>query len=112
MILNYTPHDINIGDITIKSSGIARCETTTEDRGTLQGIPIVTTVFGEIVNLPEEVFGESADDDTYLIVSRLVASAVINANPYRQDILVPSQLVRDHQGKVIGCKALEPFKTS
>lgn len=40
---------------TIPSSGIARCETTEEVVGDVNGIPITKTKFGRLVGLPDEI---------------------------------------------------------
>jgi len=64
--------------------------------GFVNGIPIVRRVLGNVQDLPEK------KEDTYLIVSQLVADACLG----RDDLLVPADLVRDEQGRVIGCRAL------
>lgn len=108
MIKNYTPHSVIImrrneaGDgydvvADIPSSGMARVEARTEVVGSMGSIPLTRSVYGEVTSLPEPSDGVS------YIVSRLVASAL----PDRNDLLVPGQLVRDEQGRVIGCGSLE-----
>lgn len=101
-ILNLTPHCINVVDsegealMSFPSEGIARLSTTTEVVGSVNGIPLTKTVFGEVEGLPEEKEG------TFIIVSAMVKSAL----PERHDLLVPGLQVRDDQGRVIGCKSL------
>lgn len=100
-LINCTPHTLNIivGDevVDIAPSGIVpRCSQSEQEIGTLDGIPITKQVFGEVVDLPKPKL------DTYYVVSRLVAAAC----PNRQDLLIPGPLVRDDEGKVIGCKGL------
>lgn len=100
---NLTPHDITIvdGDCeevkTIPASGkVARLEMSTKKIGELGEIPITTTITDGTVELPP------LHDKKMYIVSRVVASAL----PDRKDLLFPDQLVRDEDGRVIGCKSL------
>ncbi len=59
-------------------------------------IPLTKTRFGEVEGLPEPKEG------VIYIVSNIVAQAV----PHRDDVFFPDDLVRDENGKVIGCRAL------
>ncbi|WP_291566899.1 MULTISPECIES: hypothetical protein [unclassified Clostridium] len=101
-ILNYTPHTVNIiisesGEIyNFLSVGNARCIQTTVQVGEINNIPITSTKFGEVEGLPQEQEG------IYYIVSRLILQAL----PQRKDLLVPNEVVRDEEGKIIGCKSL------
>jgi hypothetical protein len=101
-IINCTPHPITIVDgenkvtRTIESSGLVRLVAKTVSRGTLDDVPISETVFGEPEGLPDFV------EDTYIIVSQLVKSAI----PQRADLLVPAEVVRDEKGNIVGCKSL------
>ena len=101
-ILNLTPHCVNIvGDDnkiikTFDSVGVARCSQQTVTVGNINGIPLTTTSFGDVVDLPDPVA------DTFFIVSRLVMSAC----PDRDDLLVPNDLVRDDNGNIIGARSL------
>lgn len=64
---------------------------------TRQGtLPIVTERYGRVIDLPSPAIG------VRLIVSRAVAAAL----PERDDLIVPTDLVRDESGRVIGCRAL------
>lgn len=101
-IINCTPHSISFVDALgnvieeVAPSGIIpRCSTSREVVGFVNGIPVNKTVFGEVVDLPEK------EEDTILIVSRLVAEA---AN--REDLYIPDDTVRDESGRIIGCRAL------
>lgn len=99
-ILNFTPHTVNLikeGEpLIFISVGEARCTQTTVKVGEINGIPITSTKFGEVEGLPREQEGFC------LIVSRLVRQAL----PERKDLLVPNEVVRDEEGKIIGCKSL------
>jgi hypothetical protein len=65
--------------------------------GHIDGIPVTKTVFGDTVDLPDQI------DGTWLIVSAIVRMA----HPDRTDLLSPGQQVRDDQGRVVGCKSLD-----
>ncbi|MBD8045821.1 hypothetical protein [Clostridium faecium] len=99
-ILNYTPHTVNIiqqGKVkNLVSVGNARCIQETKKIGEINNIPITSTTFGQVEGLPEEKEG------VYYIVSRLI----LQACPQRRDLLVPNDIVRDEEGKIIGCKSL------
>jgi hypothetical protein len=56
-IVNLTPHPLVFANgRTIESSGIARCEATETEIGTMDGIPIVITAFGAVTGLPPHSF--------------------------------------------------------
>ena len=101
-IINLTPHPITIlaDDNTtmfvFDSVGVARCSQQTVTVGSINGIPLTTTTFGDVVDLPDPIA------DTFFIVSRLVMSAC----PDRDDLLVPNDLVRDDNGNIIGARSL------
>lgn len=102
-IKNLTPHEVRILNdnnevvVTLNSEGIARVSSESKIVDTLNGVPITETVFGEVTGLPPEA------EDTYYVVSRMVASAASE----RRDLLVPGLQVRDEQGRVVGCKSLD-----
>jgi hypothetical protein len=97
--VNLTPHEINIiGDTThtIPPSGmVARVATKSQRTGVFFGIDIFATTFGDIQDLPEP-------DGNYYIVSSIVANAAWKQG--RTDVFCPADLVRDSEGKVVGCK--------
>ena len=101
MLVNLTPHEITIirdgGNITIPPSGtVARCSVNRKQIGTVNGIPVNRTVFGAVEGLPEP------QPNTYYIVSAIVAQAC----PFRSDLLITDDAVRDEKGRIIGCRAL------
>lgn len=120
---NLTPHTITIYSedgttilATIPPSGeVARVATTTKSICLVDGIPVYQTKFGEVIGLPAphgEKFPRRTRDrgQTWmdfiaepLIVSRLVLEAVKGE---RTDVYAPGELVRDADGKPIGCKGL------
>jgi len=101
-IVNLTPHEMNVvlSDASIRkippSGSVARVSTSSVDDGTVDGIPVAKTGFGELVGLPPQA------DGVFLVVSRLV----LEAAGKRSDLLSPGELVRDEKGTVIGCKGL------
>ena len=124
-IINCTPHDIvfvvenHIDDefyvvekFIIEKSGIIprlketqkkvdtfKTEVTREyesEKGWNLYIDIMEKSFSEIEGLPEP------KENTYYVVSALVAGAAKNRN----DLLIPNDTVRDDQGRIIGCRSL------
>jgi hypothetical protein len=103
MIINKTPHDINIVNEknefikTIpKSDSQIRLAVKTQQTEEIEGIKTSVSVFGEPEGLPEYKNG------VFYIVSQLVKTAL----PKREDLLVPAEVVRDEKGQIIGCKSL------
>jgi len=126
MIINMTPHPVNIltesGSLTIPSSGQIRLAAKTVQDVPIDGVPTTRTVFGDPEGLPEPSWAcpccgavgpevnfngvtpccESGPVGVFFIVSQLVKSAL----PTRADLLVPAEVVRDDQGRIIGCRSL------
>lgn len=103
MIINMTPHPVNIVDennevveIFPKSGNLIRLSSSTVSVGMIGNIPITKTKFGAAEGLPDY------KDDVFYVVSQLVKSAF----PDRGDLLVPAEVVRDADGRIIGCKSL------
>lgn len=101
VLVNMTPHALDIiqsdgSTLTVSPSGyVPRCSSTEIVDGSIGLINITKQTLGEVEGLPDPIPG------AFYVVSRLVASA---AN--RPDLLVPGPLVRDDQGRVVGCKGL------
>ena len=101
-IKNCTPHVLNIIKRDVEMPDlppcgiVPRCSQSEECFLVINDIAFTRQTFGEVVDLPEP------QKDVFLVVSRLVASAC----PERSDLLVPGPLVRDGEGKVIGCRGL------
>ena len=103
MIVNLTPHRLNIQDLTgdfvvIPPSGtIARVKVSLEETAVLDpGVQIYSATYGEVENLPEPKPGVS------YVVSGLVAAAAP-----RPDVFSPGDLIRDDEGKPVGCRGLK-----
>lgn len=100
--VNLTPHNLSIINknkevVTIETSGtIARVTSKDEVISVINGIEIHKQTFGEVENLLEPI------ENTIFIVSRMVKDRLTNRN----DVLVPSNLVRDVNGDVIGANGL------
>ena len=102
--VNLTPHAVNFvldddKTFTVMPSGsVARLTVSTKTISNIDGVPVTTSVFGDVENLPEP------KDDTIFIVSSLVASRV----PERSgiDVFIPNEAVRDDSGRIVGCRSL------
>lgn len=99
-LINLTPHPVTVvGDngevvMTIPASGqVLRLPEVTVPAGEIQGVPLVRKVLDPAAELPPHQEG------TYYIVSLPVAQVA-----RREDFLVPDDLVRDDQGRVLGCR--------
>ena len=97
-LVNLTPHEVNIGDLDFPASGtVARVVVEHLEIGDHAGIPLLVGSYGEVSNLPEPKEG----------VLYIVSAAVRTALPQRKDLGSPAHLVRDDEGRIIGCLALE-----
>ncbi len=97
-LVNLTPHEVNIGEIDVPPSGtVARVVVDHQEVGYHAGVPLLVGVYGEVNNLPEPQNG----------VMYIVSAAVRSALPQRQDLASPAHLVRDDEGRIVGCLALE-----
>ena len=102
-IINLTPHDVKLikngnENISFPSQGVIRLEEKRKKIGDVNGIPIFRKEFGGSELPPKK-------EGIYYIVSLPVAQAF----PERNDFLVPDQLVRDEQGRVIGARSFASF---
>lgn len=101
-LVNLTPHTITLvtehGNVTVPPSGmVARCEQNNELVMRLGcGVMLYTTGYGQVEGLPDQQPGK------WLLVSSMVRAAC----PNRLDLVSPIDMVRDDQGRVIGCRAL------
>jgi hypothetical protein len=114
-LINLTPHTINLQvggrtpafrlpPVVLPSEGLARVAVTAKHEGSLivtapsevagGGLSVFREEYGEVTGLPEPSHG------TYYIVSAVVRAAC----PERKDLLSPGHLVRDGEGRVVGCE--------
>jgi hypothetical protein len=115
-LVNLTPHEVTlVGEdggiiLRIPPSGIvARCREEVNPAGEIAvcpggpltpevAVPLVKRAWGPIDGLPAPQFR------TVFITSSLVAQAAWAQG--RRDVVAPGELVRDSEGRVIGCKNL------
>lgn len=100
-LINLTPHAIHIGSLTIEPSGtIARAREVSVDLETItvdgHEVPIRLVSYGDLTGLPEPRPGVA------YIVSSLAAQAAVG----RTDVFVPTDPIRDGEGRIVGCRAL------
>lgn len=107
--INLTPHALNVkaldgGFITIlpDAEGPARViyDRLPPEQVTIGGSEVAVAVAGpvkEIIGLPDP------QPDIVFIVAKAVADA---APAHRGDLMSPGRLIRDEDGKVIGCDGL------
>ena len=102
-IINLTPHKLNVLDLSgdfvvIPPSGtVARVAVSLKETAVLDpGIQIYSPTYGEVTDLPEPAEG------VVYVVSGLVAAAAPRA-----DVFSPGELIRDEEGRPIGCRGLK-----
>ena len=103
-IINLTPHEINVikdGEVilTLPSQGVARAESKSVEVDTINDIPVTEVSFGSPIDLP------SPRENTVFVVSRItIESAKANGRTI-EDLLTTDRLVRNDEGKVVGCES-------
>lgn len=107
VIRNLTPHPVNFLDadghtvrVITPSGPPARAQTTQTDLGEIAGIPVTRTVYGAPEGLPDPQPG------VYLVVATLTIQAARAAGRTTEDLYAPGELVRDDQGRIVGCRGL------
>ncbi len=111
-IINYTPHDIILGDVVIEPSGfIARCEEI------VKGTEKVFCQYGEFTIIDKDysdvtiikttndsievgVFPEFKEGIIY-IVSAMCAGKLKG----RKDVIYPGDMIRDKLNRIVGCRS-------
>jgi len=134
MIINMTPHPVNILDengkevATFESAGQIRLASKSVKGVNIDGIPTSRTVFGEPEGLPSRTWvcpdcGKVIKSEDLIIadtagpvcpcgeneldtVYYIVSQLVKSALSGRADLLVPAEVVRDSSGNIIGCQSL------
>jgi len=103
MFVNLTPHEIKIfGNdrkliATVPPSGtVARVKTVYKKVGIFDLAPLFKVKYEDIEGVPSPKPG----------VMYIVSNLVKNALPDRNDVASPGQLIRDENGKPIGCIGL------
>lgn len=95
-IINLTPHPVVLNGKTIESTGLARVREVRTQTCELAGIPVYETIYTDITDLPPETH------NTIYIVSIIVA-----LSSDRTDLYTPGDLLRDDEGRVIGCQGIQ-----
>jgi hypothetical protein len=93
-------HVIDISDpiLEIEPSGqVARVSGQYTIKAHVIDIPVYDAKYGEVEGLPEP------EDGVFYIVSGMVKAAV----PDREDVFSPGELIRDENGRPIGCRGLK-----
>jgi len=110
--VNLTPHEIVVLDagnnvvLRVPPSGsVARVATREKIIGNINGVPVVTTEYGQVEGLPAPMPG------TVFIVSLLVLQALKAQGVNRGDVVAPNTsptslgAVRDEKGQIIGVRS-------
>lgn len=115
-VINLTPHDVHFhhvdGEVQTfpRTHSVARVteEKEADTEGIGSRVPIFTAKVGNPVLVTEggEMPFPKENAETFYIVSAMVREAL----PRRRDLLSPDNLVRDMQGKVVGCAAFRRNK--
>lgn len=98
-LVNLTPHPVVVVGangvvLTVPPSGtVLRLPEITVPAGKIQGVPVVRKTLDPAAELPPR------EEGTFYIVSLPVAQAA-----RREDFLVPDDLVRDQEGRILGCR--------
>lgn len=108
-VVNLTAHSINVilgeQNIAYPSEGLARVKTEEKIIGTVDGIPVVKTVYTTVEGLPD------MQEDTVYLVSTLVLQALKANGVCRPDCLAPntglSGAIRDDQGRIVGVRGFQ-----
>lgn len=108
-VVNLTPHAVRVvdkeGNIVkeFPSEGLARVSSVSTPIGVVDQIPVIKQEFGEIEGLP----APAPEEGVYYVVSAMVGTAA--AKDGRTDLLGPAEFLRDQDGNILGCKALQAF---
>ena len=96
-IINLTAHSITevTTGLTFPATGkVVRVKQSTTKVAEHMGIPLYSTVFGQVEGLPEPT------PDTIYIVSALALQAIPST---RKDVVSPGNILKDEHGKIVGC---------
>ncbi|MDR2104469.1 MAG: hypothetical protein LBP51_01800 [Deferribacteraceae bacterium] len=77
---------------------IARCKKIVKQTGSIDGIPLQASEYGDIEGLP------NAANGVVYLASQAVCTAA--AKKGRIDVYYPDELVRNEKGAIVGCMAL------
>lgn len=126
ILINMTPHDINIlddsnvsfdkvsrsykvnGDPIIRetynpSGTVLRCSQEEIEAGDLNGITLYKVKFGRVEHTTKDGSVIAFDMPVTKAVYYIVSSIIKNALSDRSDLLVPTHMVRNDKGQLVGC---------
>ena len=111
-IVNLTKHTVNIFDedgnevAAIEPSGLeARIKTKVDTAGYRDGVPLFKTkVLGSPYAVDE--VGNEEDMPGQKHGTIYIVSGIFRSNFDREDLYQPGRLLRDNEGKVVGCVGL------
>jgi len=109
-LVNLTPHEIVVysSDTVLRippSGRVARVATKEVLVGSVNGVPVFKTEYGDIEGLPEP------KENTVYVVSLLVLQALRARGVERNDVVAPNSgpgphgAVRDSEGRIIGVRS-------
>jgi len=107
-LYNLTQHSIRLlrpdgTALDLPPSGkVARVASAPEILGEIEGVPVLYTIYGQVLNLPDPQEG------VMYITSWMVAEVVKRADVVSPDTS-PQSAVRDKRGKLLGVKALRSY---
>lgn len=107
-LYNLTQHSIRLyrpdgTALDLPPSGkVARVASAPEILGEIEGVPVLYTTYGQVLNLPDPQEG------VMYITSWMVAEVVKRADVVSPDTS-PQSAVRDKRGKLLGVKALRSY---
>jgi hypothetical protein len=103
MIVNLTGNNVHVCDaqgnallVILASGQTARCLPIVHRKGCIGDIPLTWTDYSRVEGLPDQEEG----------VCLIVTPQVKRAFPWRTDLLIQAQLIRDSEGCIIGCQSL------
>ena len=112
MFVNLTPHIVTIQSvcnetsIEISSSGVCRVNTTSQNTGFVDGVPVISMpIWGDVVGLPDPI------PETNYIVSLIVLDALRASGSNRRDCFAPATgpndgVIRNEKGHIVAVTKL------
>ena len=113
--INCTPHPININNKTIKSFANIRLSENKTLIDNINGVEIYSVNMGELMDGEYKLYGNYSLTTMLkyynfnIIVSAMVAPVLKEKYPNIR-VFSPLDLVRDEQGRVVGCKSLREWR--
>lgn len=107
-LVNLTPHDVTICDAqgraarTYPSAGVARARQEDQVIGTLRGVPVLRSTFGEPQGFPDAAY--DLEDPTVFVVSKITADAAVAAGIDPSKLVLTSGTVLDANRQIIGVR--------